>query len=120
MSLEARDDLTGEQPVRLEGGRAVGPVVAQHQEGAEPARLLDQALDVGDGVVGRADDHVARVGVGLHVVARRLRPAVDLVGQRDEAGAAAEVVGERLEPVGAVVDGPVVGLGQVHGAEDAP
>jgi hypothetical protein len=45
---------------------------------------------------------------------------VDLVGERHEAGATPEVVGEGLEAMGAVLYGPVTGLGQVHRPQHSP
>src|SRR3546814_10015896 len=69
--------------------------------------------------VGGADHDAAALGVALDEVGLRLL-ALHLVGERHEAGAATEVVGELLEPVGAVLDGLLAGLGEVHVAEDPP
>src|SRR3546814_10109441 len=69
--------------------------------------------------VGGADHDAAALGVARDEVGLRLL-ALHLVGERHEAGAATEVVGELLEPVGAVLDGLLAGLGEVHVAEDPP
>jgi hypothetical protein len=94
--------------------------MAQQQECAEPARLLQQALDVGDGIVRGADDDVAGLGVCFDELPRRAGLAVDVVGQRHEPCATPEVVGEVSQAVGAVLDGLVSGLGEVHGSQDSP
>ncbi len=53
--LEAGHHVAGDQLVGALGLRPVRPVVGDLEEGAEAARLLPEALDLGDGIVGIAD-----------------------------------------------------------------
>ena len=56
---EVRHHVLREQLEAALGRRGVGPVVPEQQERAEPARLVDELLDLADRVVGRADDREA-------------------------------------------------------------
>ena len=113
-----RDHLTREQFVGMEGGGRGCPVVAEQQEGAEAARAVQQVLDVGDGVGGGADAAIAACRIVFHeLVGGRGRSGV--IGERHEAGRA-EVVGEVLQAVGAVLDGLLAGVGEVDDAQHPP
>ena len=61
--------VAGDELVGVAGGRGVGPLVAHEEEGAEAPGLGLQALDLGDGVLDRADDGEAR---GVQRVDQRL------------------------------------------------
>lgn len=93
--------------------------MAEHEERAEAPGLLEQLLDVGDCVVRGTDHRAPALGVLLDErgVGQGLRAAL---AERDEPGAGAEVVGEVLQPVGAVLHGLLAGPGQVHLAEHPP
>src|SRR4051794_24114488 len=53
-ALKVREDVAGEELVAPTGLRRVSPFVGHVEVGAEAAvRLLDEALDLGDGIVGR-------------------------------------------------------------------
>ena len=113
--LEAGRHVAGDELVGVPGGCGVGPLVAHEQEGAEAPGLLLQAVDLRDGVVHGADDGeargVERVDEGLEVL--RVR------GER-QGGDPLEVVDPLLEPEGDVGHRLLLGVGDVHGADQAP
>ena len=80
-----------------------------------PPGLGLQALDLRDGVVDRADDGEAR---GVERVDQRLE--VLGVGRQRQRGHPLEVVDPLLEPEGDVGDGLLLGVGDVHGPDQAP
>ena len=88
--------------------------MGQEQVGAEATRLVDQALDLRDGVVGRADDGEAGVDHRLDLV-----DVVTLRRQRQGADSP-----EVVEPVGQperhVLPGLLAGEGEVHGPDQPP
>ena len=112
LGLEAGGDVAGEEFVGAADAFAVGPLVGEHHQPAEAAGVLLQALDHGDGVVGRADDRAA----GFDRALGRLGGA----GQ-DGAERVAEVVDLPGAPaLAALGEGALAGFGDVHGDDHPP
>ena len=92
--------------------------MTEHQERPEAAGAVEEILDVFDRVVRCADAAIARGRIGFDELSRRLS-VPDRFRQRHEARRA-EVVREILQPVCAVIDRRLAGIGEVHDAEHTP
>ena len=111
---EVRHDVLREQleAALRRGGRR--PVVPEQQERAEPARLVDERLDLGDRVVGRAD-HREAVLVDVGDDLRR-----GLAARRSRGQHVREVLRERHDAVLDVLARLLARLGEVHRPDEPP
>src|SRR5262245_12524820 len=113
--LEVRHDVARHQLEALRGRAAVRPVVPEHQDAAEAAGLLLQALDRRDRVVGRADHGDVQVRVGAHEVVAR-----DALRHDRQLRHVLVVPDPLLQAEAAVADRLLARLGDVHLHDQPP
>ena len=114
-ALELGEHVAGHQLVAVPHGVAGRPVRGHGEEGAEAAGLVDEALDLGLGVVDGADHREARRVHGVGQLG-------GVVGGRTErkGGDPLEVVGPLRQAERHVLVGLLLGVGDVHRADQAP
>src|SRR6516162_10560990 len=91
----------------------IGPILRQLAQHAKPARPLDQALNIGDRVVGGADTRRSGLDQPLDRVA-------DIGWDDRESGNVAEIVGERLHAELHILPRLLARVGDVEETDDAP